>query len=95
MEEKSKTASYMAEKFPDEPEPAAWDTIYRYAKLTLILMKWAKEDGERNISDVAWVSGNVPASHEAVKQIIDVVSAIQPDVSKAIESLNNIPRIVR
>lgn len=87
--------TYLAEKFPQDLHPAASDTIRRYAKLTLIFMKWAKEDTQRNINDVEWVSGNVPASHEAISEILEIVSSIMPDVSRAIECLNNIPRIVQ
>jgi hypothetical protein len=92
-EEKFKNAAYMAKRFPDDSLPAAWDTIYRYAKLILIFLKWAMED-KQNVADVAYVGENVPASHEAVKEIIEIVSAIQPDISRALESLQNIPRIV-
>lgn len=39
VEKKFNSEPYMAEKFPDDLHPAASDTIRRYAKLTLILMK--------------------------------------------------------
>jgi hypothetical protein len=94
-ETKFNDKTYMAQFPADRREPAAGDTIRRYAKLTLMLLKWARQDQEKIfVDDVAWLSKNVPASHLTVTEILDIVSALQPDITKVIESLHNVPRIV-
>ncbi len=94
VQERFYDKDYLSKKFGSDTDKPSRDAIQKYAKLVLALIKWSKEDAKRSINDAGWISAKIPASPQVIAQVLDTVSAILPDLTKVIEGLDEIQRIV-